>query len=157
MANVLTKECPVKPGYLFDGVLGLNVAGQSGSLSFGYNLFAHTKETVESPTWHDNRYAVASFNYNTAGNFDHTAANNAYSAGSTNVDRETRAISESRLLPEHAATPLQMVHRLFTSISYQHGQEASYFVSCGGFADVWTKDNAALKEIGVWARAGIRF
>lgn len=145
LANKLTQECHVKPGALLEASLGLNIANHVASLSLGYNLYARAAEKVELISWDDDTYGAVDYNYDTANNF---AGTYAYPAN--------QFINTNHLLPAYAQTPTQISHRIFASLSLQPANNR-YFFGLGSFGDIYSHNNASLKEIGIWARAGMSF
>jgi hypothetical protein len=161
MANALTQNYEVSPGDLWEGLASINMDGFGTTIYIGYNVAYRRPETLQLLTWPEATYGVADYNYETTDNF---AANHAFSAidkaGNTNTSAQNasaRMIPSERIELSSAATPRQIIHTINGSIHHELGPDARFCIGIGGFFDIATNENTALKESALWARLGLSF
>ncbi|MCK4499958.1 hypothetical protein KAU11_05630 [Candidatus Babeliales bacterium] len=157
LANITTREYDITPGALFEGVLGINIMRKTYSIAIGYSVYARFKEKVEIPSWNDDTYAIALYEYDTTDDFT-TLDAFSLAVDGNNAPQAQRTINKENLVADSAATPWQLTHRVFAAIDYQSSStKYPVFAGIGGFADFAIRENSALKEISFWLRAGITF
>jgi hypothetical protein len=154
LANVSTMDVKVKPGSQIDGTFSFIYNNGGFTLDVGYNLFWKEAERVSLKTtctgWQENTFGVASRTYN--------AASDNFAAGNTLVGTAAGFLMNSDLDTDKAATPAQLVHKLFAGVGYvAKSWEYPVMVGAGVGYEFPSSNRDAAEGYSIWAKAGVAF
>lgn len=162
LANVLTQDVGVEPGSQVEGLV--DFAFNCGNFTFdlGYNFYAREAENVSVKSWSNGTYAMvrttAPIPYDTSGVenfFDPTDPVYAYDGTSDTVQVP---IHRDHLMPETAASPVYVTHKIFTGFGYAWNKwNYPVMAGVGGSWEFVQGSNAALDGWALWAKLGLRF
>jgi hypothetical protein len=160
--NVLTRKVRVKPYNMVD--LDAGIRAQIGAIEgeIGYNLWAHGDEKVHLKKPFQPKYGIAGDGTVVPGtNIGATASKSTIAQQSDNDTENGKEIfvpiKEYDLDLRSGAARAAVVHRAHVAIGFVHDEDTmAWFFGIGGFGEV-PHYNTALKNWGIWAKAGGTF
>ena len=157
LANVLTRDVMVRPGWQLEGLANMAFNWGNFTLDLGYNLYASERESVSVKTWADNTYGIADNTYN-------TISTNPFAADGTDTPADIRDgsvngfIQRDHLVTESCVTPVQVTHKVYGGASYAfNGWEYPMMFGLGASWEFTQGSNAALDGYGLWLKTSINF
>ena len=160
--NILTRKVRAKPYNFVDLDAGFRV--QIGCIEgeVGYNLWGHGDEKLQLKKPFPEKFGIAGDGTLVPGtNIGATASkstiNNLASNDEASGNPTFVPIKEFDLDLRSGATRGTVVHRAHVAIGFVHsGCKLAWFFGIGGFGEI-PQSNAALKNWGIWAKAGGTF
>lgn len=149
-ANVLTRDVRVSKGLIFDCTLNCHIRHRRCVTNLGYNFFARTPESLRVVCWPENRYALASSQYNTSKPFVIVDDPNPL------VDDNLEGPITQAMLNEAApATPAGHSHKVYGMISYMRNS-IPLSIGIGGSYE-FASENSVLQGYELYGKIGFSF
>jgi hypothetical protein len=147
LANVLTQDVTVRPGWQVEAIAQLAFNWCDFTLDLGYNLFAKERESVMEKCWANDTYARASWTYDPANDFH--AGEIFYNMG---------WIQRDHLVTEVAVTPVAVTHKVYGGASYAFNDwEYPLMLGIGASWEFTQGTNSALDGYALWAKLALTF
>ena len=147
LANVLTQDVTVRPGWQVEGVANLAFNWKDFTFDLGYNLFAKERESVMEKCWADDTYSRAAWDYDPANDF--SLSYDFYNVG---------WIQREHLITEVAATPVYVTHKIFGGATYAFNEwEYPFMMGIGASWEFSQGTNSALDGYALWAKVALTF
>lgn len=144
LANVLTRECKVKPGSLLDAMLNISFHCSKFSIDLGYNFFWKDGESVHFKDAFTDTYVIPQFDYKTTSYL--------------NANTTKATITQDSLDFSSIATPALFTHKPFAGIGYTFNAYKSYPCSVGaGVSYELASSNADVENYTLWLKANVSF
>jgi hypothetical protein len=149
LANVLTQDVGVRPGWQVEGLASLAFNWTDFTFDLGYNLFAKERESVMEKSWADDTYARTDIDYDPASNF---------SSSDKFINGHTTWIQREHLVTEVATTPVVVTHKIFGGASYAFNSwEYPLMLGLGASWEFTQGTNSALDGYALWAKIALTF
>ncbi len=162
LANVLTREFKVSPGYRLDISLAGIYSLQGFSVEFGAQAQARSKEKVDIVEWDDNAIGVVQWNYNATSAV--TTANLWSTAGvgidgvAFNAPSNLRTINRSSLNLDSITTPSSIQASLYGFVGYMYTSwRYPLNFGLGMMRDFALGSNVAAPSWNGWCKVGFTF
>jgi hypothetical protein len=147
LANVLTRDVTVRPGWQAEGIASLAFNWTDFTFDLGYNLFAKERESVMEKNWPNDTYARATISYNTDDAFS-----------SSSIFGNGSWIQRDDLITEVAATPVYVTHKIFGGATYAFNDwEYPFMLGLGASWEFTQGTNSALDGYALWAKVALAF
>ena len=159
LANFLTQNVNVTPGSQLDAMISLAFNYDNWRLDVGYELFVKEAESVTIKSWTDDTYGIAATSWDTQYAFMTNASNTTIYMGSDSAygNYALYTIDKEHLLPNNAATPSQLSHKMFLSAGYAFNKwEYPLMIGLGGSYE-FASNNSTLEEWAIWFKLGLNF
>lgn len=166
LANILTKDVGVEPGSRVEALASMAFNWGNFTFDAGYNLFAKERECVSLKGcccstgeccgcgWPNDTYAIPEHAYVTNLGF---AAADIYT-DLPNPDLLNTWIKKCDLLPQDAATPVYVTHKIYGGLNYNVGKgKYQGMVGLGGSWEFTQGMNSALDGYAIWVKGALTF
>lgn len=148
LANVLTREVYVRPGFNSQANIILSYTYKKLICNFGYNLFTKASESVSIKSWSEDTYGAASYDYNATQAFDGTDSNKCLHA---------MYITQSMLNCSEAVSPAALTHAIHCSFGFLFDNSFKPLLIGIGGSYEFARENSAASQYTLWLKAGLSF
>jgi|GEM_PF-2366328 len=162
LANELTREYKISPGYRLDASVAAIYSLQGFSCELGAQVQARSKEKVEVVTWNDDSVGLVQWNYDAR---SAVTTSHLWSTASVGVDgfavnapANARTINKASLNLESITTPSIMHAALYGHVGYMYtAWEYPVNFGIGMMREFTLGSNATTPAWNMWCKAGVNF